>query len=457
VIYDNCTVITVDRGRRIITGAAVAVEGDSIAMVGKSGLVRAAYPAAPVRDLHGWLLLPGLVDGHVHLPQAMLRGSGDEVPLWIWMAKRIFILEGNYTPADVRASTRLAIVEMIKAGTTAFLETLILGRHDLSSLAGMISETGIRAVLPRAVTDGGGYLDESPLHPGLDEAPEEAIADALAVAKELGDSELVRVWLGPRSTGGVTEGLLREVVALARREDMGLCQHYAMTDREQAYIRERFGAGQVEFLERIEMVGKDVVLVHCCVLDADDIGRLSGTGTSIVHCPTGPAKMGSGVTPVRALLDAGVNVALGTDAAAANNGADLLRDLKWVAYLQKLIEREPTVVTAENVLEMATIGGAKALGIDDLIGSIEAGKRADFIVVSTDGPHWVPTFNPVANFVYAGTGADVDTVVVAGRVLMEGRVLTTLDEERVLAEARAAVDDLYTRTGVERPAVWPVS
>ena len=205
------------------------------------------------------------------------------------------------------------------------------------------------------------------------------------------------------------------------------------------------------------MVGKDVVLVHCCVLDADDIGRLSGTGTSIVHCPTGPAKMGSGVTPVRALLDAGINVALGTDAAAANNGADLLRDLKWVAYLQKLIEREPTVVTAEHVLEMATIGGAKALGIDDLIGSIEAGKRADFIVVSTDGPHWVPTFNPVANFVYAGTGADVDTVVVAGRVLMEGRVLTTLDEERVLAEARAAVDDLYTRTGVERPAVWPVS
>ena len=419
-------------------------------MVGKSGPVRAAYPAAPVRDLHGWLLLPGLVDGHVHLPQAMLRGSGDEVPLWIWMAKRIFILEGNYTPADVRASTRLAIVEMIKAGTTAFLETLILGRHDLSSLAGMISETGIRAVLPRAVTDGGGYLDESPLHPGLDEAPEEAIADALAVAKELGDSEHVRVWLGPRSTGGVTEGLLRELVALARHEGMGLCQHYAMTDREQAYIRERFGAGQVEFLERIEMVGKDVVLVHCCVLDADDIGRLSGTGTSIVHCPTGPAKMGSGVTPVRALLDAGVNVALGTDAAAANNGADLLRDLKWVAYLQKLIEREPTVVTAENVLEMATIGGAKALGIDDLIGSIEAGKRADFMVVAPMGRTGYRRSIPSRTSSMRARGR-TSTRSSSRAVLMEGRGLTTLDEERVLAEARAAVDDLYTRTGVERP------
>jgi cytosine/adenosine deaminase-related metal-dependent hydrolase len=443
MIFDNCTVLT--------------MADDSIAAVGKSATVRATFPDEPVRDLHGWLVLPGLVDGHLHLPQAMLRGSADEVPLWVWMAERIFILEGNYTPADVQASTRLAIVEMLKSGTTAFLETLILGRHDLSSLVDVIAETGIRAVLPRAVTDGGGYLDESPLHPGLDEAPKHAIEDALAVARQLGSSEHVRVWLGPRSTGGCSEGLLRELVALARREGMGLCQHYAMTDREQRYIRERYGCGQVEFLERLEMVGEDVVLVHCCAMDADDVERLRGTGTSVVHCPTGPAKMGSGVTPVHALLEAGVNLSLGTDAAAANNGADLLRDLKWVAYLQKLLQRDPTVVTAEQVLEMATIGGARALGLDHLIGSIEVGKRADFIVVRTDGPGWVPTLNPVANLVYSTTGADVDTVVVGGRVLMEGRSLTMLDEERILADARAAVADLYARTGVPKPGVWPVT
>jgi cytosine/adenosine deaminase-related metal-dependent hydrolase len=456
VIYDNCTVITMDPERRIVTDAAIVVDGDTIAAVGKSDDVRSSHPGDEVRDLKGRLVLPGLVDGHVHLPQAMLRGSADEVPLWVWMAKRIFILEGNYTPSDVQVSTRLAIAEMIKAGTTAFLETLILGRHDLGSLVDVIAETGVRAVLPRAVTDGGGYLDESPLHPGLDEAPDVAIADALAVSHRLDGSAHVRVWLGPRSTGGISQGLLREVVQTARREGMGICQHYAMTDREKAYIRARHGAGQVEFLETLDMVGDDVVLVHCCALDDDDIARLSGSGTSIVHCPTGPAKMGSGVTPVRALLDAEVNVALGTDAAAANNGADLVRDLKWVAYLQKLLEREPTVVTAENVLEMATIGGARALGLDRLIGSLEPGKRADFIVVRTDGPHWVPTLNPVANFVYASSGADVDTVVVAGRVLMEGRELLTLDEERVLDEARSAVDDLYERTGVERPIAWPV-
>lgn len=443
-----------DPDRRVVTNAALAIVDGSIAAVDKSEVVRASHPDDTIRDLHGWLVLPGLVDGHVHLPQAMLRGSADEVPLWVWMAERIFVLEGNYTAADVQASTQLALVEMIKAGTTAFLETLILGRHELAALVDVIAASGMRAVLPRAITDGGGYLDESPLHPGLDEPPDEAIEDALAVAKSLDGSDHVRVWLGPRSTGGCSEGLLRELVALARREGMGLCQHYAMTDREQRYIAEQYGCGQVEFLERLEMVGEDVVLVHGCALDADDVERLRGTGTSVVHCPTGPAKMGSGVTPVHELLEAGVNVALGTDAAAANNGADLIRDLKWVAYLQKLLHRDPTVVTAEQVLEMATIGGARALGLED-VGSLEVGKRADFIVVRTDGPGWVPTLNPVANFVYSTTGADVDTVVVGGQVLMEGRRLTTLDEERVLAQARTAVADLYRRTGVETPNAWP--
>src|SRR5262245_61404159 len=385
-----------DRERRILVDAAVAVDGTTIAAVGKSADVRAARPGDAVRDLKGWLVVPGMVDGHLHLPQAMLRGSADDVPLWVWMAERIFILEGHYTPADARASTRLAMVEMIKAGTTAFLETLILGRHELSSLVDVIAESGMRAVLPRAVTDGGGYLSESPLHPGLDEPADRAIADALAVAKRLRGSDQVRVWFGPRSTGGCSEGLLRELVQLARSERMGLAQHYAMTDRERVWIREQYGCGQVEFLERVGMVGEDVVLAHCSAMNAEEVAELSGSRTSVVHCPTGQDKLGSGVTRVRELLDAGNNACLGTHGADDTNGADLIRDLKWVAYLQKLLHRDATVVTAEQVLETATLGGATALGMADLTGSIEAGKRADFIVVRTDGPNWAPNLNPVA-------------------------------------------------------------
>ncbi len=209
VLLDNCTVVTLDAERRVLRDAAIVVQGNSIAAVGKSRDVRPQYPDEPVRDLKGWVVTPGLVDGHVHLPQAILRGCGDEVPLWVWMRERIFILEGAFTAEDARVSMRLAALEMLKAGTTAFLETLILGRHKLDELAEAVLATGMRAVLPRGITDGGGYLDESPLDPGLYEDPDVAIADALEVGKAYRDSERIRIWFGPRSTGGVTEGLMK--------------------------------------------------------------------------------------------------------------------------------------------------------------------------------------------------------------------------------------------------------
>ncbi|MEQ7123736.1 amidohydrolase [Actinopolymorpha sp. B11F2] len=456
MIFDNCVVVTMDPRRRILRDGAIAVVGSSIVAVGDRVTVRAQYPDEPVKDLRGWLVMPGLVDGHVHLPQALLRGSADELPLHQWMASRIFVLEGNFTPADAKVSARLAIVEMLKAGTTTFLETLVLGRHALGELADVVAETGMRAVLPRAVGDGGGYLDEAPLHEGLREPPDIAMEEAVAVADQWKDSEQIKIWLGPRSTGGCPEPLLREVVETARSRGMGICQHYAMTDRELAYLRNNFDATPGEYLHRVGLVGADVVLAHCSGLPPEEIPALVGTGTSVVHCPTGPAKMGSGITPVRELVDAGVNVALGTDANAANNGADLIRDFKWVSYLQKLRHHDPTVVPGEAVLEMATLGGARALSMGHLIGSIEVGKRADFIVLRTDAPHWTPADYPVSNLVYSATGADVDTVVINGDIVMEGRHLLHIDEEEVLRDAAEHSRNLYERTGLEVRTLWPM-
>jgi cytosine/adenosine deaminase-related metal-dependent hydrolase len=237
---------------------------------------------------------------------------------------------------------------------------------------------------------------------------------------------------------------------------MGLCQHFAQSAREPGYIRERFGCGQGELLERVGLLGPDVVLLHCTALEPQDIDTLSGSGTNVVHCPTGPAKVGNAVTPVAELLEAGIDVALGTDAPAANNGADMIRDLKWVGYLQKLRRRDATVVPAETVLELATLGGARALGMADLIGSVAVGRRADLIVIRTDAPHWTPNLNWVSNLVYASTGADVDTVIVDGEILMEGRTMTKLDEERIIWEAREHAAALFERAGVEVPSAWPV-
>ena len=204
------------------------------------------------------------------------------------------------------------------------------------------------------------------------------------------------------------------------------------------------------------MLGPDVVLVHACVLEPDDIALMRGTGTSVVHCPTGPAKMGSGVTPVHQLHSAGINVSLGTDAAAANNGADLLRDLKWVGYLQKLQYADPTGTTCEDVFEMATLGGARALGLEAITADrARQARRPD------RDPHGRPGLDarslPLSNIVCSTTGADVDTVIVDGDVLMEGRHMTHLDEERILLEARTAAAALYERTGVRITGRWPVS
>lgn len=456
MILDNCTAVTMNGRREIVTGAAVAIEGNSIAAVGKSAEVRERFPGEPVRDLRGWVVMPGLVDGHFHLPQTLLRGAADELPIPRWMADRIFPLEGAFTAEDARASARLAVLEMLKAGTTAFLETLIMGRHELGALSEAIAETGIRAVLPRAITDGGGYLDSAPLDGGMAESPDDAIAEALAVADQWKGSDHIRIWFGPRSTGGISEGLLRRVVEHARSEGMGLCQHYAQSAREPGFIREQFGAGQGEFLERIGMLGDDVVLLHCTALEPEDIAVLSGSGTHVVHCPTGPAKVGNAVTPVCELLEAGVNVALGSDGAPANNSCDLIRDLKWVGYLQKLRRRDAGVVPAERILDMATVGGASALGLGELVGSIEPGMRADLIVIRTDRPHWTPNVNWISNLVYASSGADVDTVIVDGEVLMEGREMTRLDEERIIRDARERSAALFERAGVQVPQPWPV-
>lgn len=445
-----------DDQRRILQGGAVAVVGNTIAAVGKSDVVRSQLPDEAVRDLHGWLLMPGLVDCHVHLPQTLLRGCGDEVPLSVWMAERVFILEGNFDAETARVSTQLAILEMLKAGTTTFVETLILGRHDLGGLAETISETGIRAVLPRAISDGGSYHDQTPLHPGIVEDPDAALEDAITVAARWAGSEQIQIWIGPRSTGGISEGLIRRSVEIAREHGLGICQHYAATDHEEEYIRARYGCSQGAFLERVGMLGSDVVLVHGCKLRSEDVETLRATGTSVVHCPTGPAKMGNGVTPVHRLLTAGVNVGLGSDAAAANNGLDLIRDFKWVGYLQKLEHGDATVVPGEAIVEMATLGGARAVGWDQLTGSIEVGKRADLIVVQTDGVNWTPNLYPVSNLIYSTTGSDVDTVMIDGELVMEGREMTKLDEERILADARSAARDLYARAGVDVGGLWPV-
>jgi cytosine/adenosine deaminase-related metal-dependent hydrolase len=460
MIYEHGTLVTVDPQRRILTDGALAVKEGRIAAVGKTQSVRERFPAAPRTDLRGRVVTPGLVNTHIHLAQAMIRGTADDLELLEWLGKRIWVLQGNYTEDDGRASAELCVLEMLKSGTTAFVESMLAGRYGFDGIAEVVVQSGIRAALAKIVMDVGTYASkDSWMHPGMVEDRETTLRDTLAMhAKWHGAADgRLQVWFGPRTPGGVTPELYREISELARERDMGITVHLAEVKADREYLEAEYNQTPVEFAEDVGLVGPNTLLVHTVWLDAHDIGILARTGTHASHNPCSNAKLASGIAPVPEMLAAGVNVGLGTDGGPSNNTYDLVREMRWASYLHKARTLDPLVMPAEAVLEMATINGARAMGLESEIGSLEVGKQADFVVFDLDKPHVTPGMNPVSTLVCAATGADVDTVVIGGRVVVEhGRALT-LDEGRIVREARERAAAVWDRAGIEHSPPWPVS
>jgi cytosine/adenosine deaminase-related metal-dependent hydrolase len=236
---------------------------------------------------------------------------------------------------------------------------------------------------------------------------------------------------------------------------MGITVHLAEVQADRKYLEEEYGQTPAQFAEDVGLVGPDVVLAHTVWLDASDINILARTETSVSHNPCSNAKLASGIAPIAEMLAKGVNVTLGTDGGPSNNTYDLVREMRWASYLHKARILDPLVTPAEAVLEMATINGAKAMGWENELGSLEVGKQADFVVFDFDKPHLTPSLNPVATLVDTATGTDVDTVVIAGRVVVQDGQVLTLDEDRILREARERAQAVWTRAGVEHKPRWP--
>jgi len=459
MLFENATIITMDAQRRILSDGAVAVRGDRIAAVGQRAALRQQFPQEERFDCRGGIVLPGLIDTHVHMAQALIRGCADDLALLDWLSQRVWVLQGQYTADDGRASAALCILEMLKSGTTAFVETMIAERYGFDGLAELVQASGIRAALSKIVMDIPTYATQtSSMCPGMCEEREASMRQALDMhAKWHGQADgRIQVWFGPRPIGSSTPDLLRQVAQIAQERDMRLDIHFCEVQEDVAYIQQNFGLRPTEFFQRLGLLGPRTLLVHAVWLDADDIATIAGTGTHISHNPASNAKLGSGIAPVPAMLQAGVNVSLGCDGGPSNNTYDLLRDLRLAAYVHKAQALDPTVVPAETVLEMATINGAKAMGLESEIGSLETGKKADLIVVDINKPHLTPSPNPVSTVVHCATGDDVDTVVIDGQIVVrDGRCLT-LDEEAVLREARQRAADVYRRAGIEIKPRWPV-
>jgi len=443
--------------RKIIKNGSILVENDTIIHVDNASKIKES--ADRIIDAKGMIVLPGLINTHVHLAQAMIRGCADDKDLIPWLRDFVWPLQGNYTAEDGKTSAQLCMIEMIKSGTTSFVECMIAGRYGMNTIAEALQEIGMRGVLSKIVMDGAGYgSQENIIHPGMVEYREETIQEFCQMYdKWHGKHDRIFVWLGPRSLGAVSPDLYEEIVVLAKEYNTGITMHLSEVKEDIKYTEEQFGMKPAKFMQKIGLLGPNVLFAHTVWLSDSEIEILGRSHTNVSHCPASNMKLASGIARIPNLLENEANVSIGTDGGPSNNTYDMLRELRLVSYLQKVKMLDPTILPAEQVLEMATIRGSKVLGLEDKIGSIEVGKRADIILVKyADKPHMTPMYNPVSSLVYTACGSDVDTVIIDGRIVMHARQLQTIDEAKALKHAQEHGLKVKKRTGVSITPKWPL-
>jgi 5-methylthioadenosine/S-adenosylhomocysteine deaminase len=425
LIVSGGTVVTMDAGRRVIEDGAVAIERGRIVAVGKRDELVRRYTAREVIDARGRAVIPGLVNGHTHVPMVLFRGIADDLDLQEWLTKYIFPAEAkNVTEDFVRAGTQLGLAEMIRGGTTTYCDMY----YFEDAVAEETERAGVRGLLGETVID-------FPV-PDNKTWPDAMRYTERFVARWKGN-RLVTPAIAPHAPYTVSEAHLREVRAFSDRTGAPVVIHVAETRKEVEDISRDHGARPVEYLARIGFLSPRTVAAHTVHITEGEIALLKASGVGSVHNPQSNMKLASGVAPVPQMLRAGVAVGLGTDGAASNNDLDMWEEMDTAAKLHKLTSFDPKVLTAEESLSLATIGGARALHMDSDIGSLETGKRADLVVVDLDALHQTPRYNIYSHLVYATKASDVRTVVIEGRVVMRDRRLLTLNETVIKQKARA--------------------
>jgi 5-methylthioadenosine/S-adenosylhomocysteine deaminase len=424
LIVSGGTVLTMDASRRVVEDGAIAVSGGRIVAVGKRADIASQYAAREVVDARGRAVIPGLINGHTHVPMTLFRGIADDMDLNEWLTKYIFPAEAKNVDEDfVRAGARLGLAEMIRGGTTTYCDMY----YFEDAVAEETERAGVRGLLGETVID----------FPVPDN---KTWADAMRyteryVARWKGN-RLITAAIAPHAPYTVNEQHLREVKAFSDRTGAPVVTHVAETRKEVEDITRDHGASPVEYLARIGFLGPRDVFAHTVHLTEAEINLLKQNGVGSVHNPQSNMKLASGVAPVPQMLRAGVAVGLGTDGAASNNDLDMWEEMDTAAKLHKVFTNDPKVLSAEEALTLATIGGARALHMDSEIGSLEAGKRADIVVVDLDALHQTPRYSVYSHLVYATKASDVRTVVIEGRVVMRDRRLLTLDEPLIKQKAR---------------------
>jgi 5-methylthioadenosine/S-adenosylhomocysteine deaminase len=432
LIIQGAWVLTMNREHQVFSPGAVALQDAAIVAVGPPAELQKRYLPVQVLDYPQGLILPGLINAHTHAAMALFRGLADDLPLEEWLNNYIFPAESRLTGDFVYWGTRLAVAEMLLSGTTTFTDMYLFADH----VARAAAATGIRAVVGEVLYD----------FPSPNYGPPAAgVKFSEDLCRAWQDHPLIRVAIQPHAVYTCSPELLQQCGDLAEKYQTRLIMHLCETVREVEDCQSTYGVTPVAHLHRLGLLNHRLLADHGVVLSEADRELLAASGAGVAHCPESNMKLASGIAPVSDLLGRGIPVGLGTDGCASNNNLDLLQEMDTAAKLQKVYCQDPTVLPAPAALELATRGGARVLGLEKELGTLAPGLKGDLIVIDLDQPHLTPLYDPYSHLVYAATGADVQTVLVNGRIVVQDRRLLSFDLEETLARARELAGGLLAK------------
>lgn len=424
LIVSGGKALLLDEANTCLENAGIAVHESSIIDIGQKEEILQRYAAKQTINAEGSLVLPGFVNTHTHAAMTCFRGIADDLELMDWLNNYMFPAEAkNVNPHLAYWGSLLACAEMIKSGTTTFCDMYIFEEET----ARAAKEAGVRCLV-------GEVLFDFP-SPSC-KTPEEGLAYTRRLAEKWYHDPLVKIIVEPHSLYTCSRPLLQNAKIIADEFGLMMGIHLLENQQEHDQLLEKYGKSPVAFMDDIGYLDEKLLAFHCVYLTINDISLFAKHGCKVSHNPASNMKLGNGIPPITDMLEAGITVGLGTDGCASNNTLDMIKEMSTAAKLHKVAMLDPTVMDAKTAMRMATINGAKALGMGHLVGSLEVGKKADIILIGLNRPHLTPLYNAYSHMVYAAGGADVDTVVINGKVVMENRRLLTIAEEDVMNEVR---------------------
>ncbi len=430
ILIQNGTLLTMDAQMTLFEKGVIAVVGDKITHIGKKDDL-VTIRAKKTIDAQEGFVLPGLINAHTHASMTLFRGLADDLPLMEWLTKYIFPAESKMDEEFVRTGALLACAEMILSGTTTFCD-MYLFEDEVAKAA---QESGMRCLVGEVL-----YDFPSPSYGPI----EKGFEYTEFLIQKWSGHPLVSIAVEPHAPYTCSADLLTKANHVALTHGIPLITHVAETEIEVKESLEKFKKRPFEYLESLGILGPHVIADHCVHVDDSEIERMVKNQIKAVHNPESNMKLASGISPVSRLLAKGVTVGLGTDGCASNNNLDLFEEMDTAAKLQKVGTMDPTALNAPTVLKMATVSGAEVLGLENLVGSLEVGKKADIIILDARKPHLVPLYNPYSHLVYSARGHDVTHSVINGRLVMENRRLLSLDLAEVLRRAREKTQKVLT-------------